>query len=108
MPRIVDVTVVTAGSTHSVTVRPDTLEIPAGERGPIQWRITNPPLERWKFQAQGIEIPSAGGEFDHPNGGGTRVFTWNNNHTKPGTYKYAVRVENGSATAEIDPQIVNH
>jgi hypothetical protein len=40
--------------------------------------------------------------------GGTRVFTWNNNHTKPGNFKYSVRVANDNAKAEIDPTIVNH
>ena len=30
------------------------------------------------------------------------------NHTKPGTYKYTVRVANNTANAEIDPWIANN
>jgi hypothetical protein len=107
MPAIVDVTVTTAGTTHSVIVVPDPVRIPTGVHGPIQWQITNPPSEGWKFQRQGIDIVNPGSEFDHPTGGGTRVFTWNNNHTKPGQFKCAVRVANDAARAEIDPTIMN-
>ena len=108
MPRMVLVTVNSVGSTHAVTVMPESLPIPAGERGPIQWKITNPAAEGWRFQTNGIEIANAGAEFDHPNGGGGVVFTWNNNHTKPATYKYTVRVANNTANAEIDPWIANN
>ena len=107
MPTIIDVTVTTIGSTHSLTVLPDPATIPSGVRGPIQWRITNAASEGWKFQEQGIDIVSPGTEFDRPNGGGMRVFTWNNNHTHAGTYKYAVRVTNNSSRVEVDPKIVN-
>jgi hypothetical protein len=108
MPTTVDVTVNTIGPTHSVTVDPDTVTIPSGVHGPIQWKITNPAAEGWKFQMHGIDFVNPGTEFDHPTGGGGRVFTWNNNHTKPGTFKYAVRVENNTAKAEIDPHVVNN
>jgi hypothetical protein len=108
MPTIVEVTVNTLAATPTVTVRPDPVNIEAGVHGPIQWRITNPAAEGWRFQTQGIVIANPGTELDRPNGGGTRVFTWNNNHTRPGTYKYAVKVENDASKAEIDPQIVNH
>lgn len=108
MPTIVKVTVNTLGPTPSITVSPDPVDIQAAVHGPIQWQITNPATEGWKFQMQGIVIVNPGTEFDHPNGGGTRVFTWNNNHTKPGTYKYAVKVKSSTSKAEIDPQIVNH
>ena len=107
MPTTVDVTISTVGTTHTVTVDRDPVRIPAGERGPIQWKITNPAPEGWKFQTRGIDIVNPGTEFDHPTGGGTRVFTWNNNHSKAGSYKYAVRVANDSAHAEIDPTILN-
>jgi hypothetical protein len=66
MPTIVDVTIGTVGTTHSVTVVPDPVTIPAGVHGPIQWRITNPASEGWKFQRQGIDIVDPGAEFDHP------------------------------------------
>jgi len=107
MPTIVQVTVTTVGGTHSVKAVPDPVTIPAGEKGPIQWQITNDASEGWRFQHNGIDIANAGTEFDHPGGGGTRVFTWNNNHTKADNYKYAVRVANQHATAEADPFIVN-
>lgn len=107
MPTTVQVTINTLGTTHVVTVAPDPIFISPGEHGPIQWTITNGPSEGWKFQNNGIDIANAGTEFDHPSGGGTHVFTWNNNHTKAETYKYAVRVANGKATAELDPSIVN-
>jgi hypothetical protein len=62
----------------------------------------------------GMEVPEArnrhrqsGHGFDHPTGGGNRAFTWNNNHTKPEQYKYAVRVANDAARAEIDPTVMN-
>ena len=108
MPTIVEVTISSVASTHSVTVVPDPVTIPPGVRGPIQWRITNPASEGWRFQTHGIDIVNADTEFDQPGGGGTPVFTWNNNHTKAGSYKYAVRVANNTATAEIDPSIVNN
>jgi hypothetical protein len=108
MPTIVEVTVNTLGPAPSVTVNPNQADIPVGVRGPIQWTIMNPAVEGWKFQMQGIVIANHSGEFDNPTGGGTRVFTWNNNHTKAGTYKYAVKVENGTSQAELDPFIVNH
>ena len=107
MPTPVEVTITTAGTTHSIRVSLDPVRIPPGVHGPIQWQITNPPSEGWKFQRQGIDIVIPGAEFDHPTGGGTRVFTWNNNHTKPGQFKYAVRVANDAARAEIDPTIMN-
>jgi hypothetical protein len=108
MPTTVDVTVSTVGPPFSVTVNPDPVPIPSGVHGPIQWRITNPPAHGWKFQMHGIDIVNPGTEFVQPTGGGMRVFTWINNHTKTGTYKYAVRVENATDKAEIDPQIINN
>ena len=108
MPTIVDVTINSTGSTHSITVAPDPVEIPAGTRGPIQWRITNPASQGWKFRSKGIDIENPGTEFDHPTGGGNRVFTWNNNHRVAGRYKYAVRVENGSTNVDRDPTILNN
>jgi hypothetical protein len=107
MPTTVDVTVNTQGGTYSIAVDPDPVAIAAGDRGPIQWRITNPASEGWKFRTKGIDITNPGTEFDHPTGGGQRVFTWNNHHTRQGQYKYAVRVENGTAQADIDPTIMN-
>ena len=91
MPTIVNVTVNTVGSTHSLVVDPDPVRVAAGVRGPIQWQITNP-----------------AGEFDNPRGGGTRVFTWNNKHTKAATYKYSVRVEKNDVEVFVDPTIMNN
>ena len=108
MPTIVKVTVNTVGGTHSVTVAPDPLVVPAGARGPIQWKITNPASQGWTFQPKGVEILKPDKEFDAPKGGGARVFTWNNRHTKPGTYKYVVRLENSATKAELDPTIMNN
>ena len=106
MPHIVDVTV---GSGGTVTANPDTLSIPAGDRQPIQWRITNPPTEGWRFKRNGIEIPNPGSppEFANPNGGGTRVYTWDNKHTRSGNYPYKIWVENDSGGAQLDPVIMN-
>ena len=108
MPTIVDVTVKIAGTTHSLIIDPDPVRIAAGVRGPIQWRITNPASEQWNFRRNGIEITNPGREFDNPSGGGTRVFTWNNHHTKPGTFKYAVRVEKDGVEVSVDPTIMNN
>jgi len=36
------------------------------------------------------------------------VFTWNNNHTKPGTFKYIVRVSNNESQVEVDPHVINN
>jgi hypothetical protein len=107
MPTTVQVTVNTLGTTHSLTVVPDPLLIAAGVRGPIRWQITNAPAEGWKFQNKGIDIANAGNEFDGPGGGGTHVFTWNNRHTRPGDFKYAVRVAKGTIKVELDPTIMN-
>ncbi len=108
MPTIVNVTITTTGSAHSITVAPDPVVIPVGTRGPMQWRITNPAAQGWKFRQKGIDIENPGTEFDRPSGGGNRVFTWNNKHTTPGSYKYAVRVENRTARADLDPTILNN
>jgi len=107
MPTIVSVTVVAGSGGSSVTADPDPVVIPAGVRGPIQWRITNSAADGWKFQMNGIDIAGAGTEFDQPSGGGQRVFTWNNNHTKPGQFKYTIRVSNDTTTVENDPSIMN-
>jgi hypothetical protein len=108
MPTIVNVTVNTVGSTHSLVVDPDPVRVAAGVRGPIQWHITNPASENWKFRRNGIEITNPGGEFDTPRGGGSRVFTWNNKHTKAATYKYSVRVEKDGVEVFVDPTIMNN
>jgi hypothetical protein len=36
------------------------------------------------------------------------VFTWNNHHTKAGTYKYAVTVEKDGVQVSVDPTIMNN
>ena len=108
MPTTVDVTVQTVGTTHSLVISPDPVRIAAGDRGPIQWKITNPASENWKFRHNGIEIANPGGEFDDPRGGGSRVFTWNNKHTRAGTYKYAVHVEKDGLNVSVDPTIMNN
>jgi len=108
MPTTVQVTVQTVGSTQTLVVEPDPVIIPPGIRGPIQWQITNPPSEQWKFARNGIDITNPAGEFDHPSGGGSRVFTWNNNHTKAGQYKYAVTVEKDGVQVSRDPTIMNN
>ena len=107
MPTRVSVTVTASAAGNSVTADPDPVIIPAGVRGPIQWTIANPAAEGWKFQRNGIDIANAGTEFDHPSGHGQRVFTWNNNHTRPGQFKYTIRVANDTGTAENDPSIMN-
>jgi hypothetical protein len=107
MPIVVEVTVVTAGGTNSIRVSPDPVNVPAGVRGPIQWRITNPPPDGWRFHAKGVDISSPGDEFDDHGGGGSLVYTWHNKHNRPGRYKYVVRVQKGGATVELDPIIVN-
>ena len=108
MPTTVEVTVKTVGSNHSLIVDPEDLDVPPGVRGPIQWKITNPASEGWKFQRNGIEITDPRGEFDNPRGGGSRVFTWNNKHPRREKYKYAVRVEKDGANAFVDPTIMNN
>ena len=108
MPTIVDVTINAAGSIPPIKVSPDPVVIPAGTRGPIQWRITNPASQGWKFRDKGIDIEKPGTEFDHPAGGGNRVFTWNNNHRQPGSFKYSVRVDQGTVKVDLDPTILNN
>ena len=94
---------------YSVTVVPDPVRIPQPVfHRPIQWLITNPASDGWKFQGQGIDIVNPGTEFDRPTGGGNRVFTWNNNHTKPGTVQICGQGRaTNAARAEIDPAIMN-
>ena len=108
MPTNVKVTVKTAGAKHSLDIVPDPVRIAPGVRGPIQWEITNPASEKWKFRHNGIEIANPGGEFDSPSGGGSRVFTWNNRHTKKADYKYTVRVEQDGLEVLEDPTIMNN
>jgi hypothetical protein len=104
MPNDVRVTVTVSGSTVTVQVDKPTIRFAVGERGPIKWTIDT---EGWRFQPKGIDIADHGGEFDSPAGGGSPVFVWNNRHTRPGTYKYTVRVQKGGATGELDPAIIN-
>ena len=108
MPTDVNVTVKTVGSENSLVIDPDPVSIAPGVRGPIQWKITNPASDKWKFRRNGIEIDDPSGEFDNPRGGGSRVFTWNNRHTKKGDYKYTVRVEKDGLEVFKDPTIMNN
>lgn len=95
-------------------VEPDPLRFPANQRNVvITWELDDP---NFVFTADGIRID---GE-DTPQGlrpqaeivdgklvpGGKR-FIWMNKNSRPGRYKYTIRVQGPGGVRENDPSIVN-
>jgi len=115
-----------------LTVRPDPLYFGPGEKGTITWHLETP---GFRFASKGIEIgqPLVGPPQKTVTGNTTRevkrpeaqtrdvqdircaseptgsgvTFTCENAHTRPGVYKYTIRVTNGSTEIELDPFIMN-
>ena len=111
----------------SITPDQEVLVFPKGVSGPITWTLSDPKFE---FADKGIEIDGAltdkvirgeqtsvvldtrqGEIVECVRSGDGAQFTCNNKHTKPGVYKYTIRVrERGNPNAkpiERDPQVVN-
>lgn len=76
------------------------------DREPIVWRL--PPNSQYTFADDGIVIHNAGSEFScniEPDKHGFRCI---NAHSKPGRYKYTVKVLDGTKPLEpLDPWIAN-
>lgn len=62
----------------------------------------------YTFPKDGVVIKDAGDEIVecHPEQGGLS-FSCLNKHTKPGKYKYTVKLEGSPAVAPLDPVLVN-
>lgn len=108
-PPSVMVTIVKAGTGFAIAVSQDPIEFRPGGRGAIVWKIDDANSSSgWRFTSDGIEIRDSGGEFDDPRPG-PQVFTWNNRNSKSGTnsYKYTIRVTDGTTTYALDPTIKN-
>ena len=91
-----------------VSVSPDPLVFLKGEK---DVRIT------WRLGAQGLSFPENGIVIEGPKqdeivdckpGEGGRDFSCLNRHSRPGTYKYTIRVlQDGKALKPLDPNIMN-
>ena len=112
-------------------VDPPTLYFLPNERGEITWQLA--PNSKFRFPPNGIVIegrvaeppqktaspnaPRAAQsaaivvepqeEIVCPRQDGGLKFTCNNRHTRPGIYKYTIRVREGSNEIELDPFIMN-
>jgi hypothetical protein len=92
-----------------IGVDPDPINVPAGNNAPIIWTLA--PDTPYKFFAGSITFTDAGGEFydcqvENPND--PRGFVCKNKHSKPGRYKYVIKLRdaNGNEISK-DPFIVN-
>ena len=106
-PPTVMVTIIKAGPGFAIAVSQDPIEFRTTGRGAIVWKIDDANSSSgWHFTNDGIEIRDPGGEFDNPRPG-PQVFTWNNRNSKSGTnsYKYTIRVTDGTTTYALDPTI---
>lgn len=72
----------------------------------ITWQL--PPDSKYTFPKDGIVINDAGDEFPdcHQEQNGLR-FACMNKHSKPGKYKYTIKVEGSPAVPPLDPVVVN-
>ena len=89
-----------------VKVEPDTLPMGGqGHNATIEWKLNTP---GWTFPSDGIVIEGNDGQFKHlrPIDHGLKFqCTDTNNDSK--SYKYTVKVTNGTSTLEKDPIIQN-
>ena len=72
----------------------------------VTWKL--PADSKYKFPKDGVVIKDAGEEITdcRPAQDGLS-FSCLNRHTKPGKYKYTVRLEGSPAIAPLDPVVVN-
>jgi hypothetical protein len=88
-----------------IAVDSDTIDVPRGNSPVLEWEVVTP---GYAFADNGIAINDAGDEITCRPGEGTRQrFVCNNKHTKPGTYKYTIRLTGWPAVLPLDPWIVN-
>jgi hypothetical protein len=90
-----------------IVVDPDPLYFPKeAQNVKITWQL--PTDSKYTFPRDGIVIKDAGDEFPdcHPEQNGLR-FACMNKHTKPGRYKYTIKVEGLPAVPPLDPIVAN-
>lgn len=90
-----------------IVVNQEPLYFPKGTQDVrITWQL--PSDSKYTFPRDGIVIKDAGDEFAdcHPEPNGLR-FSCLNKHSKPGTYKYTIKVEGSPAVPPLDPIILN-
>jgi hypothetical protein len=74
---------------------------------PIVWNVAT---SGYEFTANGIEIINGGSEFNCSKKGPV-VFVCIDRYTKPGTYKYVIRLQGSGSAATpptLDPTVVNN
>ena len=100
---VVQIKSVTPGTPYCTgTYNAEHLEV-AGSNQTITWHVTG----GWTFDGNGIDLPSGGGQFSNPQGGGTNKFTVLDANTDDKNYKYKVYLSKGKDKCVIDPSIVN-
>jgi hypothetical protein len=90
-----------------IVVDQEPLYFPKGKQNvTITWQL--PSDSRYTFPKDGIVIKDAGDEFPdcHPEQNRLR-FACMNKHSKPGKYKYTIKVEGSPAVAPLDPTVLN-
>lgn len=72
----------------------------------ITWQL--PPDSRYRFPRDGISFRDAGDEIAdcHPEQSGVR-FSCLNKHSRPGKYKYTIKLDGSPAVQPLDPTVVN-
>jgi len=117
-PRITATVTVTESATPERTIQikvdPDPINLknssPNGEAVDIEWQCDSSPANGWQFTPDGITISAnvPQNSFSHV-ATASRKSTW---RRKQGgadrkTYKYDVKLTNGSMTIIVDPGIIN-
>ena len=88
-----------------IVVDNDTIDVRRGNSPVLEWEIVTP---GYAFADNGIAINADGDEFTCRSGGADRQkFMCNDRHTKPGSYKYTIRLTGLPAVLPLDPWIVN-
>jgi hypothetical protein len=88
-----------------IAVDNDTIDVPRGNSPVLEWEVVTP---RYAFADNGIVINDGGDELMcRPGEGGRQRFMCTNKHSRPGIYKYTIRLTGWPAVFPLDPWIVN-
>ena len=100
---VVKIKSVTPGTPYcTATYNAEHLEV-AGENQTITWHATG----GWKFDANGIDLPSGSNQFSGAQGGGTNKFSVVDANSDDKKYKYTIWLTKGKDKCQIDPSVLN-
>jgi hypothetical protein len=92
-------------SNGQIAVAPDPIIIEKGNKQDIGWQLQQG--SPYRFPNDGIVIKDAGDEFKCNREQAGLRFVCKNNHSKPGEYKYTIKLEGTPAVQPLDPWIRN-